>query len=49
MSFYKGIYVGNLQWDSTKKILTAWDNIFGAEVLGMGDKTYVRVRKLCDT
>ena len=36
-SLIKGVYVGHLQWDSMKKAQTAWSNIYGYGVLGMGD------------
>ena len=35
----------HLQWDSMRKFLTAWDNLYGSGVMGMGDIIYARERK----
>ena len=45
VSLRKGRYFGRLQWYSMIKYPTAWDNIYVAEVLGMGDTIYARDRK----
>ena len=42
LSLRKGLYVGNIQWDSMRKFSTAWDNIYGAGVLEMGDTIFTR-------
>ena len=42
LSLIKVIYVGNLPQDSMKKSPTAWSNIYGAGVLGMGDTIFTR-------
>ena len=41
----KGVYVGNIPWDSTRKSPTAWANIYGAWVLEMGDTIFAREDK----
>ena len=37
LSLRKGVYVGHIQWDSTRKALTAWTNLCGSRVLVMWD------------
>ena len=36
LSLRKGVYVGHIQWDRSRKALTEWANIYGAGVLEMG-------------
>ena len=43
--FRKGEYVGHLQWDIMRKYPTELSNIYGYEVLGMGDTVFTRVGK----
>ena len=38
----KGRYTGHLQWENISKVPTAWDNLYRAGVLGMGDTIYSR-------
>ena len=42
VSLRKGRYVDNIQWYSTIKALTAWENLYVSEVLGMGNNIYSR-------
>ena len=50
LSLRKGGYVGHLHWDSMRKSPTAWDNLCGARVLGMGYTIYERYgKKITDT
>ena len=50
LSLRKWIYVGHLQWDRTRKAPTAWDNLYGAWVLGMGHSIFARdSKKFTDT
>ena len=36
------VYVEHLQWDRMKKGSTAWDDLYGAGAMGMGDTIYAR-------
>ena len=45
ISLSKGMYSDRLQWDSMRKDPTAWANLYGSGVLGMGDTIYARDRK----
>ena len=36
----KGIHVGQLQWDSTRKVMTVLKNLYGVGTLGRGDTMY---------
>ena len=40
--FRNGIYVGHLQWDSMKKSMKAWANLYEAWVLEMGDSIFAK-------
>ena len=40
LSLRKGVYVGHIQWDRSRKALTEWANIYGAGVLEMGDTNF---------
>ena len=42
LSLRKGRYFGHLQWDSMGKSLTAWANLYGVEVLVMGDTIFAK-------
>ena len=42
----KGIYVGHLQWDSTRKAPTAWDNLYGDGSVGNGGHHFSRDSKI---
>ena len=42
LSLRKGVYIGHLQWESTRKAQTAWANIYGYVVLEMGDTIFAR-------
>ena len=42
LSFRKGGYVGNLQWDIMTKSPTEWANIYGYEVLVMGNIIFIK-------
>ena len=43
--FRKVRYVEHIQWDSMRKGLKSWDNIYGSGVLGMGEIFYARDRE----
>ena len=45
LSLRKELYVGHLQWDSMRKSLTIWTNIYGAGVLEIGNTIFARVSK----
>ena len=50
LSLRNGRYVGHLQWDRMRKAPTAWANIYGAWVLGMGHRILSRdSKKFTDT
>ena len=42
LSLIKGINVGHLKWDRTKKSQKAWSNIYGSRLLGMGDTIFAK-------
>ena len=49
-SLRKGRYIVHLKWDSTKKSLTEWSNIYESGVLVMGDIIFEREgKKFTDT
>ena len=44
LSLRKWVYVGHIQWESTRKAQAAWTNIYGAGVLEMGDTIFAKGR-----
>ena len=42
MSLREKIYGGNLQWESMRKLKTAWSSLFGDGLLGIGDRSFSR-------
>ena len=45
LSLRKGVYVGHIQWDSTRKAPMKWFNLCVAKVLGMWDYIFARDNK----
>ena len=42
LSLRKGVYVGHIQCDSTRKLPTTWANLYGAGVFVMGGTIFAR-------